>query len=356
MAISVRCSICGEEYALGESLAGKKVCCQHCHATIAVPASAHGNAVPDQRVVPASSRFQLKWIIGVGLVAGLLIIGLDIGGWFIRPVGPPLPPKKVIEVPISKKSADPVPLKGPLNATIKGQGIPPPAKINEYMEKDKDRKECFAGRHNEKIDQTWLFGKDGGVANVVVSLQPPKGFRFHLTPSVTKRSDVIVMETPHCAFVPHVAVLFPEFVDESGKRIRTGQVFRIRNSGSLLHNAKWRSEKPYGQTINTGSLPGNERTITLNPQEEPIQFGCNIHPWMSAFVWAFDHPYAAVTKEDGSFEISNALSGVELQVIVWHEAGPTIRDSDGAFWQNSEKSLTFKKGMNVLDLKVTANK
>ena len=32
----------------------------------------------------------------------------------------------------------------------------------------------------------------------------------------------------------------------------------------------------------------------------------NIHPWVEARVWAFDHPYFAVTDAAGNFAISQA--------------------------------------------------
>ena len=32
-----------------------------------------------------------------------------------------------------------------------------------------------------------------------------------------------------------------------------------------------------------------------------VHFQCNIHPWMDAWVLVFNHPYAAVTDDDGNF-------------------------------------------------------
>jgi hypothetical protein len=34
----------------------------------------------------------------------------------------------------------------------------------------------------------------------------------------------------------------------------------------------------------------------------------------------FDHPYFAVTDEDGKFEIKNAPAGA-CQLLIWHESG-----------------------------------
>ena len=59
----------------------------------------------------------------------------------------------------------------------------------------------------------------------------------------------------------------------------------------------------------------------LRPQIKPIAFACDIHGWMRAYGFVFfDHPYSAVTKEDGTFVIENAPLGVPVQVVGWHEA------------------------------------
>jgi hypothetical protein len=42
---------------------------------------------------------------------------------------------------------------------------------------------------------------------------------------------------------------------------------------------------------------------------------------MEAFIWSFDHPFAAISNADGTYEIKNVPTGVEVSVIAWHEAG-----------------------------------
>jgi hypothetical protein len=51
----------------------------------------------------------------------------------------------------------------------------------------------------------------------------------------------------------------------------------------------------------------------------PDVFQSNVHPWLRGFVWAFEHPYFAVTDATGSFEIPNAPAGT-WRLVVWHEA------------------------------------
>ena len=47
---------------------------------------------------------------------------------------------------------------------------------------------------------------------------------------------------------------------------------------------------------------------------------CNIHPWMQAHILIQDHPYMAVSGEDGTFEIKNLPAGKQ-NFLFWHESG-----------------------------------
>ena len=49
-----------------------------------------------------------------------------------------------------------------------------------------------------------------------------------------------------------------------------------------------------------------------------IPVRCNVHSWMRAWIAVLDHPFFAVTKEDGAFEWSSVPPG-EYTVAVWHE-------------------------------------
>lgn len=66
---------------------------------------------------------------------------------------------------------------------------------------------------------------------------------------------------------------------------------------------------PPGRTHTTRPLPaiGAPDTVTDN-----------IHAWVEARVWAFDHPYFAVTDADGGFEIASVPAGT-WRLVVWHE-------------------------------------
>lgn len=48
------------------------------------------------------------------------------------------------------------------------------------------------------------------------------------------------------------------------------------------------------------------------------QFANHIHPWMDGFVWAFDHPYFAVTDASGRFELPDVPVGA-WRLVAWHQ-------------------------------------
>jgi hypothetical protein len=148
--------------------------------------------------------------------------------------------------------------------------------------------------------------------------------------------------------------MFPSYYDpkEPGKekQRRTGQELIVLNSAPIAHNTKWD-----GGTKNPG---GNETLQSKSEKKippvnanfnQPITINCDIHKWMSGYVWAFDHPYAAVTKEDGTYEIKNVPTGVEMKIVAWHEV-PTFITKGKA----KGDAITLKEGENTKDFTLEA--
>jgi len=53
-----------------------------------------------------------------------------------------------------------------------------------------------------------------------------------------------------------------------------------------------------------------------------VVLGCNIHDWMSAYVFILETPFYAVTGADGKVKIGNPPSG-EYDVQIWHSGMKT---------------------------------
>jgi hypothetical protein len=58
--------------------------------------------------------------------------------------------------------------------------------------------------------------------------------------------------------------------------------------------------------------------------ERPVPFKCDIHPWMEADVWVEEHPWFALSGEDGAFRIEDLPPG-EYVVEALHPSAGTGR-------------------------------
>ena len=103
----------------------------------------------------------------------------------------------------------------------------------------------------------------------------------------------------------------------------SGQKFLVSNTAATSHNTKWDSENS-SSSGGVGTLPADSapKKVSLKGNNALVHFSCNIHPWMDAYVWVFNHPYAAVTKADGTYEIKNVPAGSKVRITAWHEMGP----------------------------------
>jgi hypothetical protein len=243
------------------------------------------------------------------------------------------------------------PLKAPLDGVIRGRvvfvGDKPKMAIIEKMATHNDHAGCLAGTDIEKREQKWITGEGDGVANVVISLKPPAGKYFELREEDKKRTDKVTIDQPHCAFVPHITAAYPVYWNGK-EEVPSGQVFVVRNSAPFNHNTNWKGDPTKTAQGNVTLKSKEEMPLKLVPESKPIQLSCDIHPWMYARVWAFDHPYFAVTQSDGKFEIKNVPTGVELGVVAWHEVPEYFNGGKDGTKQK------FNPGDNTVDLKISA--
>jgi hypothetical protein len=197
--------------------------------------------------------------------------------------------------------------------TIKGQvvygGSPLPKQLPiAAVDKHQDKAACQA--QGTTVDQDWVVNpKNKGVKWTFVWLQADKGQKLPIHPDLqTIKQKELVVDQPCCTFIPHALGM------------REGQVLIAKNSAPMPHNFKWGG--------NPTKNPGNNVLIPSKGQIEikdlvadrfPISVSCTIHPWMKAWVRVYDHPYFAVTDENGNFEIKDAPAG-NYHLVVWHES------------------------------------
>jgi hypothetical protein len=206
----------------------------------------------------------------------------------------------------------------------------------------------------EKIDPTWLVDKNKGIANVMVWIKAPAGTYFPIHEKLKVRKEEIVVDQPHCAFLPRVSAYQPFYFD-GAKEVLTGQKLILRNSATVPHNvrATGGAKNPgFNKTV----IAKSEITVDFVPQPLPISLNCDLHTWMSAKVFVFDHPYYAKTKEDGTFEIPFVPAGAVVTVMGWHEAdGYAVKTKDGEKTIYGQMMM-LKEGKNEFNITIAAPK
>ena len=145
-------------------------------------------------------------------------------------------------------------------------------------------------------DYSLLVGEDKGIANAVVTIELPDQ-------KLVVPEEPIVLDQVQCRFTQHV-VLVP-----------VGATIEYRNSDSVPHNVHTYSIK---NTAFNRTLAAKSSHKQLIEEAETIQIKCDIHPWMSTFVFAADTNFAALTDEHGAFAIPGLPPG-EYTARVWHE-------------------------------------
>jgi hypothetical protein len=286
--------------------------------------------------------------------AAACFLALAIAPWGATPRAPVPAAAASARVPIRPK---PGTLSG--RVTLKGERPDVSAKTAALRAamKAKDEEHCLkTAPPDQTVDQSVRVGRNKGVGNAVVFLRPPDGQFFEIDPAKLDKALLadVVLDQPHCAFVPHVLALFPMYHDSASPRQmrETGQKLVVKNSANTAHCTKLGGgvrNRERNQTL----APKESITFVLNPSPEPVQIGCHIHPWMSGYAWVFDHPYAAVTrapadeadKSYGAYEIRGVPTDMRgVRVVLWHEVAGFVPDAEGV---EIDLSLETRKDFKI---------
>jgi hypothetical protein len=187
---------------------------------------------------------------------------------------------------------------GQVTGTIKFDGkAPEPAQLDMTASPD-----CAAAHPDGVFDES-LTVADGKVQNVVVSIKPADG----QTLKGDAPKTAVKLDQKGCQYVPHVAAMM------------TGQELIVANSDPFLHNVH--SLALDNPAFNFGQ-PNIDPGKKIEPMKvtERFKIKCDVHPWMACHVSVFEHPYFAVSKADGTFELPAGLPDGKYAVVAWQES------------------------------------
>ncbi len=116
----------------------------------------------------------------------------------------------------------------------------------------------------------------------------------------------VTIDQKGCKYSPHVFALMK------------GQNIVFTNSDGVLHNVHALPKQ--NREFNL-AMPGKMKVSkprSFKKTEGMFRIKCDKHPWMGSYAAVLEHPYFAVTGEDGTFEIAGLGAGT-YEVEAWHE-------------------------------------
>ncbi len=167
----------------------------------------------------------------------------------------------------------------------------PPKLVSVKMDADPV---CQQQHASPVMPETVVVDAQGMLKNAFVYVKDglPEG-------SYDAPSEPVKLDQKDCEFSPRVF------------GVMAGQPLRLGNNDAFLHNV---SSPEFNQAFTRGA----SRDVELDNPSVMVTVKCDVHPWMRAYAGVVEHPYFAVTGDDGGFTIEHLPDG-EYTVAVWHE-------------------------------------
>ncbi|HXR16915.1 MAG TPA: carboxypeptidase regulatory-like domain-containing protein [Terriglobales bacterium] len=163
----------------------------------------------------------------------------------------------------------------------------------------------------------------GGLQNVLVFISDGLGDRTFDPPK-----EPVVITQKGCLYEPRVMA------------VQANQPIEVVNDDPTSHNIH--PTPANNREWNKAELPGAKVEEAFAREEIAIPVRCNIHPWMRGYIAVLKNPYFAVTKPDGSFELSNLPPGT-YTIKAWHEKlGTSTQTITIGANQTKEINFVFK--------------
>ncbi len=206
---------------------------------------------------------------------------------------------------------------GSVTGTVTLDGPPPVSKPIDMSASPA----CAQANPAPVIPPTVVTGENGDLANVVVYVKSGLGnYRYDIP------GDTAILGQKNCMYEPHVLALM------------TNQPVAVQNNDPTMHNVhpmpkhnrQWSNSQPAGSAPLKQSFANPEFAMAVL---------CNVHPWMRAIVFVFDHPYFAVTSKTGKFALTNLPPGT-YTIEAWQEAY-RAQDQTVTIGPKESKAISF---------------
>lgn len=162
---------------------------------------------------------------------------------------------------------------------------------------EEQSKGCCEGKDcMDDQDLSMLVDDAGGVANAVITVEI-EGKEAEVP------EEPVELDQKGCRFHPHVVV-----IPEGGK-------VTYLNSDGVSHNIHTYAVKNEG--LNKTVSAGTDLVQSFDKAEQ-VKVTCDIHPWMTSYIFVTDASAWAVSGTDGSFEIPGIEPG-DYKLEIWHE-------------------------------------
>jgi plastocyanin len=159
--------------------------------------------------------------------------------------------------------------------------------------------QCAALHADPVFDESIVAGAGGELKNGVVYVKDGNKLGGTVPPTPVE------LDQKGCVYTPHVVA------------VMVGQELKAKNSDGFLHNVHGLA-KDNGEFNFPQQQKGQENKIDATKAVETYKVKCDVHPWMAAWVVVLDHPYSAVTGDDGQFTIKGLKDG-KYTLVAWQE-------------------------------------
>lgn len=184
---------------------------------------------------------------------------------------------------------------GSVSGTVTFTGTPPAPEPIDMS----DEEQCAAAHDEQPMKHAARVGPDGGLANVFVHVKEGLPAGEWPTPS-----EAVTLDQEGCEYHPHVL------------GVQAGQNIEIKNSDGILHNINTTPSANRGFNISQPTTMTSTRSFARPEIMIPVR--CDVHGWMESYVGVTEHPYFAVSGENGSFTIDDLPPG-DYVLEAWHE-------------------------------------